>query len=195
MIPPRLALAALATFALVPGAMGEALSCTAPAEALDARDTARIEDFVQSRTRGLAEAMLGPEADRETVSALYAPGIEAIETLPDGDYRCRTIKMGGISPLIVYGYFDCTVSEDATRIDKTSGSQRFSGDLTPSAGGLFYRGALHYGDEQPIAYGSDAERNQVGCLYQVAGKPRRYLLELPSPQFESTHDVIEMIPD
>ena len=60
---------------------------------------------------------------------------------------------------------------------------------------MFYRGALHYGDEQPMAYDADPERNQVGCIYRVSGTgPEIYRLELPLPRFESTHDVIELVP-
>ena len=113
--------------------------------------------------------------------------------MPAGDYRCRTIKMGGGVPLTVYGFFACEVDEAADgyqAILKTSGSQRFSGTLTPSAGGLFYLGALNYADEDPIAYGVNAERDQVGCLYRSGDS---YVLELPSPQFESVHDVIELV--
>jgi hypothetical protein len=172
------------------------LACEVPAEAaIDQLDGDRMTGFEVARVRALGEAMLSESAgDRAIVAALYASGESPIDTIPDGDYQCRTIKLGGLLPLTVYGYFDCAISGGGTVIEKLTGSQRFKGDLAPADGGLFYWGALHYGDEAPFAYGADPERNQVGCLYRIEGKPVRYRLEMPFPLFESTHDVIELIP-
>ena len=172
------------------------LACEVPAEAaIDQLDGDRMTGFETARIRGLGEALLSDSAEeRAVVSALYAPGDVPISAIPDGAYRCRTIKLGGLLPLTAYGYFDCEITGDGTVIEKLTGSQRFKGDLLPSDGSLFYWGALHYGDEGPVAYGADPERNQVGCLYKVEGKPVRYRLEMPFPLFESTHDVIELVP-
>lgn len=172
------------------------LACSVPTNAnITPYDGDRMTGFETARIRGLGEALLSDSADeRAIVSALFASGETPIETMPDGNYRCRTIKLGGLLPLVTYDYFNCAVSAKGTVIEKLTGSQRFKGTLAPSDGGLFYAGALHYGDEAPIAYDSDAERNQVGCLIKVNGKPVRYRLELPFPQFESTHDVIELVP-
>ncbi len=163
---------------------------------LSATDEDRMAEFWQSRSQGLAEALVAPSYnDRATLHGLFAQGDRYIDAIPDGNYRCRTVKLGGILPLTVYGYFACTISEGGTRIDKTTGSQRFSGTLTSAKTAVFYQGALHYGDEEPIAYGMDSERDQVGCIYRVRDdETTRYRLELPSPHFESTHDVIELVP-
>ena len=176
--------------------VGTPLACEVPAEAgIDQYDGDRMTGFDVARIRGLGEALLSDSAEERAIaSALYAPGDTPISTIPDGAYRCRTIKLGGLLPLTAYGYFDCEISGDGTVIEKLTGSQRFKGDLLPSGGGLFYWGALHYGDEEPFAYGADPERNQVGCLYRIEGKPVRYRLEMPFPLFESTHDVIELVP-
>ena len=193
-LPRLLAITMAALVAIEPVA---ALACTMPAGVeISASDARRIEDFAQSRSQGLAEALVAESAtDRALVSGLFARGDGAIDAIPDGDYRCRTIKLGGLLPLTAYGYFDCTISKGGSRIEKTTGSQRFSGILRPTGEAVFYRGALHYGDEQPIAYDADPERNQVGCIYGVAGDgPPSYRLELPAPLFESTHDVIELVP-
>ncbi len=176
--------------------VGTPLACEVPSgAAIDQLDGDRMTGFETARIRGLGEALLSDSAEeRAVVSALYAPGDVPISAIPDGAYRCRTIKLGGLLPLTAYGYFDCEISGDGTVIEKLTGSQRFKGDLLPSDGSLFYWGALHYGDEEPVAYGADPERNQVGCLYKVEGKPVRYRLEMPFPLFESTHDVIELVP-
>ncbi|WP_297111308.1 DUF4893 domain-containing protein [uncultured Devosia sp.] len=191
---PDIALFAAALFGL---SMMAPLACEVPnAAAIDQFDGDRMTGFQTARYRGLAEALLAESReDRALISGLFAPGTTPISGIPDGDYRCRTIKLGGLLPLTAYTPFACTISGDGTMIEKQTGSQRFSGHLLPSDGGaMFYYGALHYGDEQPMDYGADAERNQVGCLYKVSGKPARYRLELPFPRFESTHDVIELIP-
>ncbi|MEQ8598947.1 MAG: DUF4893 domain-containing protein [Devosia sp.] len=187
--------ALLLAAALMP--IASTLACQVPdAAPITPFDGDRMTGFEAARSRGLAEALLSDSAaDRELVSTLFAPGETPISQMPDGNYRCRTIKLGGLLPLTTYTYFACTVSNAGTRIEKLTGSQRFSGDLLPSnGGGLFYWGALHYGDETPMDYDADPERSQVGCLYKVAGKPERYRLELPFPRFESTHDVIELVP-
>lgn len=185
---------ALVAFAALPASVSWA--CMVPDTApIDQFDGDRMTGFDAARTRGLGEALLSDSAgDRSIVSALFAPGETPISTLPDGDYRCRTIKLGGLLPLTAYGFFDCAVSDNGATIEKLTGSHRFKGQLVASDGGLFYWGALHYGDEQPMAYGAEAESNQVGCLVRVSGKPVRYRLELPFPRFESTHDVIELVP-
>lgn len=189
---PVLVLLALATTLQPLAAIACAPSITA---ALSEFDTDRMADFYGARSQGLAEALVAPSPEeRALVSDLFAAGDGFIDAIPDGDYRCRTIKLGGLLPLVAYGFFDCRISDGGTRIDKLTGSQRFSGSLTTTETTVFYQGALHYGDEQPIDYGADPERDQVGCLYQVGEAGGRYRLELPRPQFESTHDVIELVP-
>lgn len=171
------------------------LACAVPdGAALSEADTTRMSQFEASRTRGLAEALLGAdERERAIVATLFAPGTEPIDTIPDGNYRCRTIKLGGILPLVTYNYFACRIGENGTRIEKTSGSQRFTGSFTPSGDASFYQGALHYNNDPALAYGDDPEMDQVGCLHKVSGQTV-YRLEMPYPLFESTHDVIELIP-
>lgn len=189
---PALALASIIAFQPL-----SALACAIPEGVeVSQTDAARMDDFLGSRSQGLGEALMSTSAtDRALVSSLFDRRDGTIDAMPDGDYRCRTIKLGGLLPLTAYGYFHCAISENGTRIEKTTGSQRFSGSLDTTSGAVFYRGALHYGDEQPIAYGADAERDQVGCIYRVGDETSgRYRLELPAPQFESTHDVIELVP-
>lgn len=187
---------ALAVAAFVSLPIVSPLACSVPEDIeLSVDDEDRMRNFDLARAQGLAEALVAESADeRETVSWLFSQGFEAIETIPDGDYRCRTIKLGGISPLVVYDFFDCQISGDGTRIEKTSGSQRFNGDLIPVGQALFYQGAGHYNDDPLLSYGEDPEQNQVGCLYRVGGGDGQYRLELPFPLRESTHDVIELVP-
>lgn len=189
----RLGAASLAALLALP--MVAPLACAVPETAeLTKPDSNRMSQFEPSRVRGLGEALLSTDADaRAILSALFAPGTEPIDTIPDGNYRCRTIKLGGILPLTAYGYFACRISADGTTIEKTSGSQRFTGSLAPSGDALFYQGALHYNDDPAGSYGANPDMDQVGCLYKVKDQAV-YRLEKPYPLYESTHDVIELIP-
>lgn len=200
-MPLRFKTAVLALTALVlPGeALAQAAPCSVPGPGVvSERDARRITGLEWSRLRGLAAALTATSAeDRQTVSGLYSNGLAPAGELPEGDYHCRTIKLGGITPLVVYQFFDCNIAraEDGGYvISKPTGSQRFEGTLTPSGDGYFYRGALYYSYESPIAYDGNSERDQVGCLYRVSADGASFVLELPSPQFESFHDVIVLLP-
>lgn len=188
----RLLSASLAALLALP--MVAPLACTVPDQiSLTDADNQRMIQFQSSRTRGLGEAMLGEiEAERAIVASLYSPGLEVIDAVPDGKYRCRTIKLGGLLPLVTYNYFGCRISEEGVKIEKVSGSQRFTGSLTANYDGIFYQGALHYNDDPANAYSADEEFNQVGCVYKITGEDR-YILEMPLPLRESTHDVIELV--
>lgn len=185
---------ALASF----GAEAKEGACGVPSNyGLEAEDITRMARLQTTRFMGLAAALkLDNSAERQTISALFSGGFSPITSAERviGKYQCRTIKLGGNLPAIVYGWFDCDVfpEEAALVIRKTSGSQRFFGLLAPAANGLAYKGALHYGYEDISKfYGQDSERNQVGCFSAIDESMNHFVLELPAPKFESVHDVIE----
>ena len=175
-------------------------ACIVPdASGLTPDDVSRLENLDTSRTRGLGAAMRSNDAaDRAVVADLFAPGLAPVEAdLLAGTYQCRTIKMGNMLPLVVYQWFRCEVSatQAGFAIRKLTGSQNFSGALMPAGSGYAYRGALSYGyEDQVTLYDDDAARNQVGCLSAVTKGSRHFLLELPFPEVESFHDVIELRP-
>lgn len=196
--PVRTALVALTALLLPVQAMAQVAACM-PSETgeISERDAARIGGLEWARLRGLAAALNSASAeDRQTVSGLYSNGLAPAGDLPEGGYHCRTIKLGGLSELIVYPFFECEIAAggEGYTISKPTGSQRFSGTLTPSGDGYFYKGALYYRDEGPMEYTGESERDQVGCLYRVSADGASYVLELPSPQFESFHDIIVLLP-
>jgi len=194
----KLALCAVLSVVTVVPALADG-RCNVPDIGLTQRDSERVEFLTTSRTKGLAAALGAVDAEeRSIVSDLFANGTAPVD--PDllaGDYRCRTIKMGGISPLVVYTWFQCRITpeERAFNIVKLTGSQNFSGTLFPAkSGGYAYRGAFYYGYEDPLFYGDDPERNESGCLSATATGERHFILELPEPAFESYHDLIELVP-
>ena len=175
--------------------------CTiSPELHLSVRDTQRLNGLDESRAKGLAA--VEKEADPDVgnaVAGMFDRGVITLAAVTPGMYRCRTIKLGGQDPAlssVVYGYFACKIGKatGGWSLAKTTGSQNFSGMLTPAGDGLVYKGASFYGYEGPRAYGDDPDRDQVGCMYGVADNPRHYMLELPSPLLESLHDIIEFVP-
>ncbi len=71
-------------------------------------DQGRMSLLETSRSRGLAAALVNDNgADRAVISGLFSNGFAPISDTGAliGDYQCRTIKLGGISPAIVYGWF------------------------------------------------------------------------------------------
>ena len=200
----RMRMMALAmSFTLLPTAApaDEVKSCTAAPDAgLSVHDTTRLAHLEDSRAKGLAanEKDADPEVGK-ALGQIYDRGIVAASAVVPGNYRCRTIKLGSQfegGRSVAYGYFACRIAKGASgwTIAKTTGSQNFTGTLTPGGDGLLYKGAGHYGYEKPRAYGSEPEQDQVGCLYGIADNPRHYVLELPEPQFESLFNVIELVP-
>lgn len=157
-------------------------------------DAARLAKMPETRAAALREAQASPEFVSIAPLADAVTQPNAPEQLT-GDWRCRTIKIGGLLPLTIYSYFDCTIRRDGDRlvIEKTTGSQRFTGELFASAipGEFVYVGASNVGDEPPRIYGAGADHNQIGLLRQLG--PDHLLLELPKPVFESNHDWIELV--
>ena len=163
---------------------------------LEENDLERLIGLNQSRIKGLSAALKSTnKQDREYVANLYENGFLQIENPNDlaGKYNCRTIKLGGLSEIIIYKWFKCEIfsEENALVIKKTTGSQNFMGVLVPAGEGLSYSGALNYGYEKIYKlYGQDKSRNQVGCLNAIDKDITSLILEMPEPEFESFHDII-----
>lgn len=123
---------------------------------------------------------------------------------PDGDWNCRTLKLGGIVALAVYGDFRCrieTAGPGEWRIDKLTGSQRMMGTITEVEGDAHFLGVGHVGTEPATGYAglppedqTPVEPNQthasVGRFEQMDGNRAR--LMLPAPILESDFDILYM---
>jgi hypothetical protein len=78
---------------------------------------------------------------------------------------------------------------------KMSGSQRPIGHFLPFAGQqrMVFLGTLQLGDEaRALEYGRDRERDMAGVVERIG--ENRWRLVLPYPHFESTIDVLELVP-
>ena len=130
---------------------------------------------------------------------LYDPDHALVDPVPPaGDYRCRTVKLGGGDALsfVPYEWFRCRVGggRDAASFAKTTGSQRPVGMIYPDTDArAVFLGTLALGDEtRAMPYGRDRSRDMAGIVERIA--ERRWRLVLPYPAFESTLDVIELLP-
>lgn len=166
-----------------------------PPGLLSTTDKKRYGDLYQSRAKGLVGALRSEnQADRASIASLLErvnaaqqrPGVSALQ----GQYTCRIAKLGGLANLVIYRPFTCRIDvlDGTARINKLTGSQRLSGTLVPIGNGFTYAGALHYEREQPVDYGSDPERDQVGCLVWLSAD--ELVLEMPAPNFDSVHDIM-----
>ena len=165
-------------------------------------DAQRLSQIAESRSKGLEEATRGASAfDLDAIhSVLDARIATATPSKLSGLWHCRTIKLGGLVPDVIYSWFNCRISEHGKALffEKLSGSQRTSGFLYPEGQGYVYLGASYVTGEKPHAYsGSGAAAgapatpdDQIGFLSLLADGRAR--LELPFPVQESTFDVIEL---
>ena len=120
--------------------------------------------------------------------------------IPNGEYRCRVIKLGakseGLLDYIAYPAFQCRVSasEPVRKLRRLTGSQRQVGLVFPGdAIRQVFLGTLALGDEQgALQYGQDETRNVAGFIEHIG--PNRWRLIMPRPHFESVMDVMELVP-
>lgn len=119
---------------------------------------------------------------------------------PPGDYRCRVFKLGaagrGLLDYVAYPWFACRLTREGalSRLAKLTGSQRHVGLIYPDRDGrAVFLGTLMLGDEtSPIAYGRDRTRDLAGIVERVG--QQRWRLAMPYPAFESTLDMMELVP-
>ena len=165
-------------------------------------DLRRLRTWRDAFVEALAEVQASGDGARVDAEGKLLDPDAALDgpAIPAGRYRCRTLKLGSAGKgglgLIAYPAFDCRIGMqgEAITFEKLGGSQRPTGRLYP--GGLrrqVFLGTLVLGDEiRALGYGRDATRNMAGALERIG--PQRWRLVLPYPRFESTLDVIELVP-
>jgi hypothetical protein len=141
----------------------------------------------------------GSEVEREGV-LLNPDAALGGGPIPNGEYRCRVIKVGAKQPgllnFVAYPPFKCRIQQGAELQDfvKLTGSQRQVGKLFP--GDMLrqvFLGTLVLGDEtRAMRYGRDTQRDVAGFVERIG--PNRWRLIMPRPHFESQMDVMELVP-
>jgi hypothetical protein len=194
----RAAVAAILALGLATPALAQSW-----ADEISSYDRDRLADLSQSRAKGLAEAERGSSAgDLATIhSVLDAEGAGVSDTALKGSWRCRTIKLGGMAPSVVYSWFRCRIRDTGNGLyfEKVSGTQRFYGYLDRyDNGGYLLLASMAAGKERPKPYsggnhGAGApttHSDAVGVLSRIG--EGRLRIEFPYPFYESTFDVMEL---
>jgi hypothetical protein len=157
-------------------------------------DRQRMEKYGDTRKEALAEARAGGSADElatlDKVANAQPQSWSGFDMT--GNWQCRTIKVGGISPLIVYGWFKCRVSDDGSgwMLEKISGSQRTKGRFFDDGDKrLTYLGSFYVDGDPVKPYGSGPDSDQFGYVFRTGAKAFR--IELPAPRYESKLDILE----
>ena len=167
-----------------------------------APDRERLRDWRTAFTKALDQARkAGHVGEIASEGALLEPDAAlGSAPIPNGPYKCRVIKVGaksqGLLDYIAYPAFDCRISQQnqLQSFTKLTGSQRHVGLIFPdSAVRQVFLGTLVLGDEsRALQYGRDADRDLAGWVERVG--ERRWRLLLPYPAFESTLDIVELVP-
>ena len=169
---------------------------------LTERDKGRIEDIVESRSRGRERIARDPgnKTAQAAAALLDRDAIPLVEKQLLGAWQCRTYGLGGtLYPnrgADVSGPFQCRVERDRNGLvlRKLTGSVTWLARLTPvTAHSLLYYGTYAArGDKNAIYPDGDAYHHQVGILQQL--DRQRFRLEMPRPTHSATsdHDVVEL---
>ena len=165
-------------------------------------DLERMRKWRTAWVRALARARSGGHSAEIAAEGVLLEPDAALRGVapPVGDYRCRVLKLGGqgegLLDYVVYPYFDCRIGAGTGAMDfvKLTGSQRPVGRLfADSDRRLIFLGTMQLGDEKgTLRYGHDRQRDMIGLLERIG--ERRWRLAFPYPAFESTLDVIELLP-
>ena len=165
-------------------------------------DRERARKWRTAWVRALAEARASGHSAQIAREGILLEPDAALRGVapPAGDYRCRVLKIGSQGEagldFVDYPFFDCRISAGAGALDfvKLSGSQRPVGRLFPDGERrMVFLGTLQLGDERGnLRYGHDRQRDMIGLLERI--EERRWRLAFPYPAFESTLDVVELVP-
>ncbi|HEY0626159.1 MAG TPA: DUF4893 domain-containing protein [Allosphingosinicella sp.] len=165
-------------------------------------DRDRLRQWRSAWVNGLAKASAsGHDAALTREGPLLQPDAAIPwQAPPPGNYHCRVLKIGakaaGMMDYVVYPAFNCRIRPEngLTSFAKLSGSQRPMGLFFPDGNRrMVFLGTLQLGDEKmALEYGRDRERDMAGVLERVG--ENRWRLVFPYPHFESTIDVVELIP-
>ncbi len=165
-------------------------------------DRARLRDWRPAFIEALGKARAtGHGAEIAAEGALLEPDSGTVGVpIANGEYRCRVIKLGGRSPgmldYVAYPAFTCRIQAEKglQGFAKMSGSQRPVGVIFPGDSmRQVFLGTLVLGDElRAMQYGRDPDRDLAAFVEKVG--PNRWRMVFPRPAFESTLDVIELIP-
>lgn len=185
--------AALAFLAAGPAA-GPALADGEIIDIITRSDAVRLDAYQETRRGAIGKAEAdGAPADVAVLKEIRArPALSFSGFDMTGDWRCRTIKAGGLSALVVYDWFACRVSDDGSgwALQKLSGSQRTKGRFFDDGDDrLIYLGSYHVAGQEPPPYGSGPQTDRVGYVFRSGEE--RWRIEFPAPVRGSKLDILQ----
>ncbi|MEP3441863.1 MAG: DUF4893 domain-containing protein [Sulfitobacter sp.] len=178
------------------------LAGTATAQDIRPQEQARLNRFERIAGTALLEALSGgaPEDVAALSTALSGVPDIAFDPSLQGEWQCRTMKLGGAPRLTVYSTFKCRMSLDNTGVtfEKLSGSQRTSGRIEMRDGRAVYLGVGYVSSETPQSYadlaadfeGTGTITPDVAIFERISAKRAR--LMFPAPVNESDFDILEL---
>lgn len=165
-------------------------------------DINRLVQLPSIRMRAIHAAESYPgQGDFNVLRAVLEPEARTVPARAMlGNWRCRQMKLGGISPYIVYdSWFACNIRmvNGGLLFQKVTGTQRTIGFLYPEQGSWIYLGASsarqepwhNYSGRTPSIGAETTPDDQIGLLTGIGNNHLR--LEIPATQ-ESLLDVIEL---
>lgn len=165
-----------------------------------AQEQTRLDEFQASAGKALLQALsAGSLGDVDLLQeAMSGVPLAPLATTLAGEWDCRTIKLGGLTPLTVYAPFKCAFAPDGTAFtfEKFTGSQRTQGRVTMQGRTMVYLGVGYIADEEPMDYaalpaesfGDGSYQPQVGIVEQTGPTAARIMF--PAPVTESDFDVL-----
>lgn len=183
-------------------AAGQAAETLADGTPIRVDDRQRLDRIDAAAGAALRQALAqGEGADVETlIGALRGQPQQIAPEALAGDWSCRTIKAGGLTPLVVYDSFRCRVTVDgaAVRFQKLSGSQRVAGGIHRDREGLVLLGVGYIAGDTPPAYDALPAQIDTAATPQVTAAPGiiemtgpdRGRILFPYPMLESVMDVL-----
>jgi hypothetical protein len=166
-------------------------------------DKDRLVQLPQTRARALEDARTGEgRGDWRAIPRVMQREARSIPAnAMIGNWRCRQIKLGGMSAYMVYDqWFNCRIRpyNGGLVFEKLNGSQRMGGFLYPENGAWVYLGQSAvrgeridgYSGRTPSIGAQVTPDDQIGLLTGIGNNHLR--LEIPAVQ-ESLLDVVELV--
>jgi len=185
-----------AAFSMFLGLVSHAFATGNIVDIIAPADRVRLDNYDAVRVEALKIARASADQTQKMeLEQAIAPESQTWESMDmTGEWRCRTIKTGGLAELIVYGWFRCRVTDDGSgwMLEKLSGSQRTKGRFyDESDKRLTYLGSFAVNEDAFPPYGSGPDTDQVGYAFRMGDDHWR--IELPSPRYESKLDILEFM--
>lgn len=183
---------AVVTIAALSG--GQALADGEVQKIMTPADKTRLEKYGETRKVALEEAKAGSAAEVKILDEVLARPLVAYSDKDlTGNWQCRTIKAGGIGPLVIYGWFKCKVTDDGSGwvLEKLTGSQRTKGRFYDDGEKRsIYLGSGFIAGDPANRYASGPQTDQVGYAFRTGADAWR--IEFPAPYYESKLDILEL---